>query len=428
MAVLTLAMGIGANAAIFSLVDALLLKSLPGVQDPQRLVLVTNNGWPALSYPLYDRLRADSRCLSGLFTAAGIDKRKMTVAGSGTGEAEAAWTQAVSGDFFGVLGVPAALGRTLTPNDDRPGDPCPVAVISHGFWQRRFRLDPAVVGSTITLDGVPFTIVGVAPEGFFGFVVGRRPDVWWPIHMIPQVDGPDWAMNLTSEDWGSEWLQIVGRPKLGVSNEQACAELDVVFKQMRQVQAEVLGLSGDKKQDYLSHRIELRPGATGFTWLRGEFRQLLFILMMIVGLVLLIACTNLAGLLVARGAAREREFSTRTALGAGRLALVRQLLTENLLLAGFGGALGLLLAQWGVRLLTRYIPGYGETFLLQLTPDLKILAFTFLVSVGTALLFGLLPAWHSTRSEVVAVLKVQVGNIMGRQPSQLWNKAFLVAQ
>jgi predicted permease len=428
VAVLTLALGIGANTAVFTLVDALLLKSLPGVQDPQRLVLVTDNGWPALAYPLYERLRDDSRSLSGLFTATGIDRRKMTIAGSGTGEEEPVWAQAVSGDFFGVLGVSAVLGRVLTPSDDRPGDPRAVAVISHGLWQRRFRLDPAVVGSTITLDDVPFTIVGVAPRGFFGFVVGRRPDVWWPIQMIPQVYGPDWAMNLTSEDWGSQWLQIVGRPKPGVSNEQARAELDVIFQQMRRAQAEELGLSGSKKQDYLSHRIELRSAATGFTWLRGDLRQLLYILMVIVGLVLLVACTNLGGLLLARGAARGREFSVRAALGAGRLALMRQLMTESLLLAGSGGALGLLLAQWGVHLLVRYIPGYGETVLLQLTPDLKVLAFTFLVSVGAAVLFGLLPAWRGTRYDVVTALKDQASNVMGRQSSQLWNKTLMVAQ
>jgi predicted permease len=428
VAVLTLALGIGANTAVFTLADALLLKSLPGVQNAQRLVLVTDNGWPASSYPLYERLRDDSRSLSGLFTAAGIDRRKMMVAGSGTGEEEPVWAQAVSGDFFGVLGVSAALGRVLTPNDDRPGDPHPVAVISHGLWQRRFRLDPAVVGSTLTLDDVPFTIVGVAPRGFFGFVVGRQPDVWWPIQMIPQVYGPDWAMNLTSEDWGSQWLQIVGRPKPGVSNEQARAELDVIFKQMRRAQAEELGLSGSKKQDYLSHRIELRSAATGFTSLRAELRQLLYILMGIVGFVLLVACTNLGGLLLARGAARGREFSVRAALGAGRPALMRQLMTESLLLAGLGGTLGLLLAQWGVRLLTRYIPGYGETVLLQLTPDLKVLAFTFLVSVGAALLFGLLPAWRGTRYDVVTAIKDQAGNVMGRQSSQFWNKTLMVAQ
>jgi predicted permease len=428
VAVLTLALGIGANTAIFSLIDALLLKSLPGVKDPQRLVLVTDNGGPNLAYPLYERLRDGSRSLSGLFTAAGIDKRRMMVAGSGVDEQEPVWAQAVSGDFFGVLGVSAALGRTLTPNDDRPGDPHPVAVISHGLWQRRFQLNPAVVGSTITLDDVPFTIVGVAPRGFFGFVVGRRPDVWWPIQMLPQIYGPDWAMNLTSEDWGSQWLQIAGRPKPGVANEKARAELDVIFKQMRRAQADVLGLSGDKREDYLSHRIELRSAATGFTRLRGEFQRLLFVLMAVVGLVLLVACTNLAGLLLARGAARGREFSVRAALGAGRLTLVRQLMMESLLLAILGGALGLLFAQWGVRLLAHYIPGYGEAVLLQLAPDLKILAFTFLVSVGTALLFGLLPAWRSTRYEIVTVLKDQAGNVMGRRSSQFWNKGFVVTQ
>jgi len=185
VAVLTLALGIGANTAIFSLIDALLLKALPGVKDPQQLVLVTDNGWPSLSYPLYEHLREADQSLSGLFVSPGIDKRRMMVAGSGAVEAEQISTQPVSGNFFSVLGASAVLGRTLTPDDDRPGDPQPVAVISYDFWQRRFAGDPAVLGKAITLDDTALTIMGVAPRGFLGFVVGRRPDLWWPIQMGP---------------------------------------------------------------------------------------------------------------------------------------------------------------------------------------------------------------------------------------------------
>jgi len=428
VAVLTLALGIGANTAIFSLVDALLLKSLPRVKNPQQLVLVTDNGWASLSYPLYERLRDGNQSLSGLSTAAGIDKRQMIVIGPGTAEAESVWAQAVSGDFFAVLGVSAVVGRTLTPHDDRPGDPRAVVVISHGLWQRRFRLDPAVVGGTITLNDVPFTIVGVAPRSFFGFVVGSRPDLWWPIQMIGQVDGADGAERLSSQDWGSQWLHIVGRPKPHVSNEQARAELDVIFNQMRSIQADELGLSGEKRQEYLSHRIELHAGGTGYSDLRGQFQKPLFFLMAIVGLVALVACANLAGLLLARGAARRREFSIRAALGAGRLFLVRQLVTESLLLAGLGGILGLLLAQWGVRLLTRYIPGYGETIQLTLTPDLRILAFTLAVSVFTGVFFGLIPAWQGSRADLATPLKKQAGSLMDRESRPFWNKALVVSQ
>lgn len=424
VAVLTLALAIGANTAIFSLTNALLLKSLPGVEDPHQLVLVTDNGWPSLSYPLYERLREGSKSLSGLFVSPSVGKRMMTVPGSGTEEAEPVWNQAVSGDFFSVLGVSAAPGRTLTPNDDRPGDPQPVAVISYDFWVRRFGQDPAVIGKTITLEGIPLTIVGVTPREFSGFVVGKKPDLWWPVQLFPQITGDhDW---LTSD--GSQVLQIAGRLKPGVSRAQACEELSVVFQRMRLDQAERWGLSGNKRQDFLSHRIELHSAGTGFAWLRRDFHRSLSILMAIVGLVLLVACTNLAGLLLARGAARQREFSVRAALGAGRATLVRQLVTENMLLAGAGGLLGLILAQWGVQLLAHYVPGYGETVLLSLAPDLKILAFTVVVSVGAGLLFGLFPAWRTSRLDVVTALKDQANSMMGRRSGRFGNKALIVAQ
>ena len=422
VAVVTLALGIGANTAIFSLIDALLLKTLPGVKDPQQLVLVTDNGWPSLSYSLYEHLRKADQSFSGLFVSPGVEKRRMMVTGSGAVEAERIPTQAVSGNFFSVLGASAVLGRTLTPNDDRPGDPQPVAVISYDFWCRRFGRDPTVIDKTITLDGTPLTIVGVTPRGFLGFVVGRRPDLWWPIQMGPQV--AEWELESDS----GEWLQIAGRLKPGVAEAQAQEELNVLFKRMRLAEADERKLSGKERQDFLSRRIELRSAAMGFTWLRREFQRLLFVLQAIVVLVLLVACINLAGLLLARGSARGREFSIRTALGAGRLALMRQLVTESLLLASVGGVLGLLLAQWGARLLAHYIPGQGDTVQLQIMPDLKVLGFTFLISLGTGFLFGLFPAWCGSRRQVATVLKDQAGNIMGRSSGQFWNKTLVVAQ
>jgi len=424
VAVLTLALGIGANTAIFTLVNALLLKSLPGVKDPQQLVLVTDNGWPSLSYPLYEHLCDAGQSFSGLFVSPHVEKRGMMITGSNAAEPERIWAQGVSGNFFSVLGASAILGRMLTPNDDLAGDPQPVVVVSYEFWRRRFGRDPGTIGRVITLDDTPLTIVGVAPPGFYGFVVGTRPDLWWPIHMGPQV--AEWDELLESES--SEWLQIAGRLKPGVAEAQARDELDVLFKRMLMAQVEGRELSEKERQDLLSHRIELRPAATGFTWHRREFQRLFIVLTVIVGVVLLVACTNLAGLLLARGAARQREFSVRAALGAGRPALIRQLMTESLLLAMTGGLLGLLLAQWGVRLLVHYIPEYGQSVLFELAPDRRILAFTFLISVGTGLLFGLFPAWRNSRHDVTTSLKDQAGNVMGREHGQFWNRTLIVTQ
>jgi predicted permease len=426
VAVLTLALGIGANTAIFSLINALLLKSLPGVKDPQQLVLVTVRPWPFLSYPQYERLCNANQSLSGLFAHSGRDvKYRMRVAGSDGADAEWVWAPPVSGNFFSVLGVPALLGRTLTPDDDHPSDPQAVAVISYDFWRRRFGQDPGAIGKTITLDDVPLTIVGVTPRGFLGFVVGKRQDLWWPIQMFPQVTGGA-KYYLTNQ--GTLWLHIGGRLRPGAAEAQAQEELDVVFQRMLVAWADELGLSGSKRQGFLGYRIELQPAGTGFTWLRGEFQRLLFILMAIVGVVLLVACTNLAGLLLARGAVRQRELTIRAALGAGRLALMRQLVTETLLLAAAGGALGLLLAQWGVRLLATYICQSGQTAQLELTADLRILAFTFLISVGTGVLFGLLPAWRSSRLDVITTLKDQTGSVLVRRSGQYSNKVLIVAQ
>ncbi len=430
VAVLTLALGIGANTSIFSLINALLLRSLPQVKDPQELVLVTDNGWPSLGYPLYAHLRDSSQSLSGLFASPGVGQHKMRIVGSDAVEAEQVSCQGVSGSFFSVLGVSAGLGRTLTPEDDHPGAPQPVTVISYDFWRRRFGSDSAVLGKVISLADVPLTIVGVAPRGFLGFVVGSRPDFWYPIQLVPRVN--DWEGILESD--GSEWLQIAGRLKPGVTEAQAREELDVVFKRMRLAQADQRTLSEKERQEFLSHRIELRSAATGFTWLRqGTWRgeglhRLLFTLMAIVVLVLLVACTNLAGLLLARGAARQREFSVRAALGARRWALVRQLGVESLLLALAGGGLGLLLAQLGVRLLANYLPDRGEIVHLALTPDVKILAFTFLISIGTGILFGLLPACRSSRLNVAPTLKDQLGGRWGRGSGQWWDKTLMVAQ
>jgi len=426
VAVLTLALGIGANTAIFSLINVLLLRSLPGVKDPQQLVLVTDKGAGSHSYILYERLHDRHQSLSGLFAVAGPRRRKMTIVGQHAAGPESVQAQTVSGNFFDVLGASAAIGRTLTANDDLRGRPQAVVVLSYNFWQRRFGLNPAVIGTTITLDDTPFTIVGVGARGFSGFTVDQRPDVWWPFWMMPQVYGPDALEGFM--DPTAQWVQIGGRLKAGEAPAQVRSELDVILKQLFEEQVDRFASSEKDRQSFLDHRIELESGGAGYSNVRREFQKTLLLLMTTAGLVLLIACTNLAGLLLARGTARQREFNLRAALGAGRLTLIRQLGTESLLLAGVGGILGLLLAQWGVRLLANYIPGYGTTVHLTLTPDLRVLMFTFAISAFTGMLFGLIPAWCGTRLDVAAALKEQSGAVPGRESGRRWSQALVVFQ
>jgi predicted permease len=426
VAVLTLALGIGANIAVFSLINALLLRSLPGVKDPHRLVLVTDKGNSSLPYVLYERLHDRSQSFSGLFGVEGPHKRKMTIVAQHAAAAESVQAEVVSGNYFDVLGVPAALGRTLTANDDLRGRPQAVVVLSYNFWQRRFGLDPAVLGTTIMLDDTPFTIVGVGAREFSGLTVETRPDVWCPFWMMHQVSGPEALESLM--DPTSQWMRVGGRLKAGEAPAQVRSEVDVIVKQLFEEQVDRFASSEEDRQSFLDHQIELVCGGTGYSNIRREFQKALLLLMTTAGLVLLIACTNLAGLLLARGTARQREFNLRAALGAGRLTLIRQLGTESLLLAGGGGILGLLLAQCGVRLLASYIPGYGTTVHLTLTPDLRVLMFTFAVSAFTGMLFGLIPAWYSTRLDVAAALKEQSGAVQGRESGRRWSQALVVSQ
>jgi len=331
----------------------------------------------------------------------------------------------ITGNYFSVLGVNAALGRMLNREDDSAANPQPVVVLSYDFWRRRFALDPSVIGKKITLDDFPFTVVGVAPPGFTGLEVGRRPDLWWPIAAIPLVDP-----NRPVKDEGYTWLKVVGRLNPGASLAQARAEIDVLFKQqMAESVARQTSMPQWQRSSSESMRLELETGSTGWTMLRQQFKKPMLILMTVVALVLLIACANVANLLLAAAAARRKEIAVRLALGASRFRLMRQLLTESALLALLGGALGLIFAQWGTSALVTYLPRQNPVAL-DLHPDARALTFTLAASLLTGLLFGLAPALQSARLDLTSSLKDQVGasarRVYGFRLSL--HKALVVAQ
>src|SRR5262245_36409397 len=413
VAVLSLALGVGANTAIFGLINTALLKSLP-VKDPQELVFFMVAGpqgtGTGFSYPMVEMFNRNNHSLKGIIAASSVSRMRMTEPGA-AGQEELVQAERVSGNYFSELGVGAVAGRTITEDDDKPADALPLAVISYNFWKRRFGLDPGIVGRKIALDNFPFTIAGVAPPGFFGIEVGSSPDLWWPIRMTPQVIPGSQVLN----DSSTRWLFVMARLKPGVSVEQARAEMDVVFRQqLNEINPERLaGFTPDQRRNYFGQSIQLVAGRTGFTWLRNQIKEPLLILMAVVGFVLLIACASVANMLLARAASRRKEIAVRLAIGAGRWRLIRQLLTESLLLAALSGALGLLLAQWGARLLLAYLPK-ERTATFDLAPDAQVLWFTLGVSLLTVTLFGLAPALGATRLDLSSSLKDGVGGSVCR--------------
>jgi predicted permease len=430
VAVLTLALGIGANTAIFSLMNAVLLRALP-VKNPSQLVLfgagkwggimdeVPNRGWQLFSYPFYRQVQRDNSVFSDVTAISSMPNEVHGTIGEGS-EPEAINARLVSGTYFSMLGVNAILGRTFTDDDGRAPGSCPLAVASYAWWKRRFGGDPSILGTKVSIGSTVYTVIGVTPGEFFGTTVGESPDVWIPLSM-EELLPPGWK-GLNDKLFQS--LYIIARRKPEVSVEQAQTNVDVLFKQAVR---ELVGSQPTKKQlDDIQHAlIELTPAGRGLSRLRAQFSKPLRILMAAVGLVLLIACTNIANLLLARATNRQREIAVRMSIGAGRSRVIRQLLTESFLLATLGAVLGIALATWASKLLLVMVSAGPQTLPLDVSPDGRVLVFTLLLSIATPLLFGMAPAWRAVRVELNSSLKQGRGTAPIHGPLA---KALIVSQ
>ncbi|MBZ5592517.1 MAG: ABC transporter permease [Acidobacteriia bacterium] len=429
VAVLSLAIGIGANTAIFSIANAILLKSLP-VRDPDQLRLVLWTGHSRIprhsgsgysthlhgievnssfSYPMYKLLAASVPQFSSLM---GFQHAQVTVVAAG--ESHYAGAFFATGNFFSDLGLSPLAGRLLSPEDDRPGAPA-VVVLSYRYWERRFGLDPSVVGRTITINGRPVTVAGITPRPFIGIEPGRDYDLFLPMARVESF-GPEWYSLGKEDHW---WVQILGRLRPGISDREARAALDVVLTRASAAYAET------QDQKLRPFRAVVEPGTGGVPLLREQASAPLLILGSVVALVLLIACANIANLLLARGTARRREIAVRLSIGAGRWRLIRQLLTESLLTAGLGAALGLAFAS-PLAKAALAMAASSEELVIEANVDPRTLLFTVAVTLLTALIFGLAPAFRSTRVDLTPALKDGAAGASGAgRPLRL--SRFLVA-
>ncbi|MDQ3212589.1 MAG: ABC transporter permease [Acidobacteriota bacterium] len=432
VAILSLALGIGANTAIFTLIDQILLRKLP-VTEPDQLVMLyqegshngSNMGSRMHSYPLYQELQQRAEPLAEVLC------RRLTAASvSIDNRTERLTAEVVSGNFFTMLGVKAALGRVFSSTeDDQLYAGHPVVVLSHGYWVIRFARDPNVLGKKILVNDSPMIIVGVSAEGFSGIDPAQSPQIRVPVQMKP-VMMPDWGW-VHMDDRRTRWVQVFGRLKPGYTVASAQGPLQGLFTQIRGHEATLPAAkdwSPFSRDRFLKGRLQVVTAAMGYSGIRNDFSTALIVLMCMVGLVLLIACANVANLLIARGFMRQKEMAMRLSLGASRGRLVRQLLVESLVLSFAGGIVGLVLAVFLTRGLLALVPSEGQPILISANPDPRILGFTLGLTFLTGIVFGLVPALRASRPDPWSTLKDTVGSIAGGSGSVLLRKGLVTAQ
>ena len=432
VAILSLALGIGANTAIFTLIDQMLLRKLP-VRAPEELVMLyqqgphngSNMGGRMHSYPIYQDFQKRGEPLSEV-----LCRRLVPASVSIDNQTERVQAEMVSGNYFTLLGVGPALGRVFnSQEDDQVYQGHPVVVLGYDYWVNRFARDPGVVGKKILVNNFPMTIVGVSAAGFAGIDPAQSPEIRVPVQMKPQMV-PDWEW-VFLDDRRTRWVQVFARLKPGYTAESAQPPLQGLFTQIR---AYEMTLPAAKdwtpygREQFMKGRLIVTSAAMGYSNLRNDFSTALIVLMCMVGLVLLIACANVANLLIARGFMRQKEIAVRLSLGASRGRLVKQLLVESLVLSFLGGIAGIALSVILTRGLLALIPTQGQPLLINAYPDGRILAFTAALTFVTAIVFGLLPALRASRPDPWTTLKDTVGSIAGAGGSLFLRKGLVTAQ
>jgi predicted permease len=432
VAILSLALGIGANTAIFTLIDQLLLRKLP-VKHPEQLVMLyqrgehngSNMGSRMHSYPIYKDYQKRAEPLAEV-----ICRRLVDASLSIDGRTERALAEMVSGNYFSMLGVGPAAGRVFnSQEDDQVFGGEPVVVLGYDYWVSRFARDPHVVGKKILVNNYPMTIVGVSAAGFVGIDPAQAPQLRVPV-LMKDVMVPDWGW-LHMDDRRARWVQMFARLKPGRTVESARAPLQGLFTQIRRYEMTLPAAkdwSKYSRQQFMKGEMLADTASMGYSGMRNQFSTALVVLMCMVGLVLLIACANVANLLIARGFMRQREIAVRLSLGASRGRLVRQLLVESLVLSFVGGLLGVAVAVGLTRGLLALIPSEGSPLLISPTPDLRILTFAFLLTLVTGIVFGLLPALRASRPDPWTTLKDTMGSIAGTGGSLFLRKGLVAAQ
>ncbi|MGE5813085.1 MAG: ABC transporter permease, partial [Acidobacteriota bacterium] len=426
--IVTLGLGIGANSAIFSLTDQMLLRSLP-VHKPEELVTFDGPGafrgrtfnQATFSYPMYKDFRDKNQVLAGV-----IARFPTAVTFTHKGQSERVSGELVTGNYFDVLGVKPALGRLLSSADDQKPGAHPVAVLSYGYWKRRFGLSPSILNASVTINGYPMTVVGVVQEGFNGLVLSEPPDVMVPVMMKAQMT-PTWN---DLDNRRSRWLSIIARLKPGVSIETARAAMNVLYSQVNAEEVKQMeGISERFRKLYLSKKLIVQPAGRGLNaGVRRDAATPLIVMSGMVGVVLLIACANVANLLIAKLTSRQKEVAIRAALGAGRWQIVRQYFIESLLLAFGGGIVGLVVAGATTKALVSTMPMQDLVRNLSVTPDSRVMLFTLALSLLTALLFGLVPALQASAPALVNALKDEIGTTSGGVKHARVRKVLVVAQ